>query len=361
MLSNILLVVAFSREDAELDDVTAPTMAPSSLPLIPDLKTHRGPLGSAIQLPATERTFFFDGDGILAHGKLDYLLGGEGRTLVVYDVLQYLTMVFAVRILFLHIYVHVPVSVQRIRKQRQKKLGMHGLHKVATVRGLFTSTLRWLSCCNTPFPSGQILYWPLYVLDVFKAFDPRRDLTFYYVTMTTLAILSYFYPAVNKSARTCARERRLHTQACAHAHASTRTRTRAHAHAQVKPVLLLDIFTRLQTATIIIKSVWDPIYKLASAGLVVLIVAYIFAMVIFLFHRQDMHHEAFNNAGACETLGSCWWMLVNMGIRSGGGVGDVRSRDPRGLSFKQTSKLNTFRLTTKRTFKFEATLLLLTL
>ena len=91
---------------------------------------------------------------------------------------------------------------------------------------------------------------------------------------------------------------------------------------------LMSIAVRNPVARNIFMAVIYPINQLKIAGVVALFLLYIFSTIQFFFFRSDFEN------GECDTLRSCLVYTVNMGMRSGGGVGenmaepDVYSKTP---------------------------------
>ena len=90
----------------------------------------------------------------------------------------------------------------------------------------------------------------------------------------------------------------------------------------------MSIAVRNPVARNIFMAVIYPINQLKIAGVVALFLLYIFSTIQFFFFRSDFEN------GECDTLRSCLVYTVNMGMRSGGGVGenmaepDVYSKTP---------------------------------
>ena len=90
----------------------------------------------------------------------------------------------------------------------------------------------------------------------------------------------------------------------------------------------MSIAVRNPVARNIFMAVIYPINQLKIAGVVAIFLLYIFSTIQFFFFRSDFEN------GECDTLRSCLVYTVNMGMRSGGGVGenmaepDVYSKTP---------------------------------
>ena len=80
---------------------------------------------------------------------------------------------------------------------------------------------------------------------------------------------------------------------------------------------LMSIAVRNPVARNIFMAVIYPINQLSVAGIVAIFLLYIFATVQFFFFRGDFEN------GECDTLRTCLTYTINLGMRSGGGIGDM--------------------------------------
>eukprot|EP00945_MAST-04E_sp_MAST-4E-sp1_P005254 g5254.t1 len=80
---------------------------------------------------------------------------------------------------------------------------------------------------------------------------------------------------------------------------------------------LMSILIRNETARNIVNAVIYPFRQLRVAATVGIYLLYIFSMFNFYFYAGDMPNNE------CDSLLTCFVFTINMGVRSGGGIGDV--------------------------------------
>lgn len=92
---------------------------------------------------------------------------------------------------------------------------------------------------------------------------------------------------------------------------------------------LLDFIPRSPTLQNVIKSVTLNGRQFAMTGMLLVIIVFIYTTVGF-FYLQSYYidtglnkYEDFPNESYCNTLCQCFFMMLNAGIRNGGGIGDV--------------------------------------
>lgn len=92
------------------------------------------------------------------------------------------------------------------------------------------------------------------------------------------------------------------------------------------PLLLLNIIYREETLRNVIKSVTKNGYSILSTGFLGLTIILIFAIVGFTFFAEDFVIELEDgerDLPCKQSLWKCYLALINHGLRSGGGVGDI--------------------------------------
>ena len=94
----------------------------------------------------------------------------------------------------------------------------------------------------------------------------------------------------------------------------------------VYALLLLDIITKIKTLTQVFSIFGEISQALASTAALFLVLLYIYSFLGFKSFRNFFDEE--NNLN-CETLTDCLVSTIDMGLRSGGGIGDVLNRPDR--------------------------------
>merc|ERR1711988_208294 len=88
-------------------------------------------------------------------------------------------------------------------------------------------------------------------------------------------------------------------------------------HKVCNAILLLDILMKSPTCRDVCNAVIHPIKQLTATVLLML-----FTMFIFTFIFFDLYHDHFKY-GECNTLLRCSLVMLNFGVRNGGGLADI--------------------------------------
>lgn len=92
----------------------------------------------------------------------------------------------------------------------------------------------------------------------------------------------------------------------------------------VYSILMLDIVKRSDDLQNIIKSITYNITQLIKTCILGLIVMYFYAIISFRWFRPYFKPDEGESSNMnCDRLLDCWTSIVNYGVRSGGGIGDV--------------------------------------
>lgn len=83
---------------------------------------------------------------------------------------------------------------------------------------------------------------------------------------------------------------------------------------------LLDVIPRSELLKYVIKSVTQNGKSILLTVLLALVIVYIYSIFGFLFFRDKF---VVNDESACESIFQCLVTVVNYGLRSGGGIGDI--------------------------------------
>jgi hypothetical protein len=92
-------------------------------------------------------------------------------------------------------------------------------------------------------------------------------------------------------------------------------------HPLLYAFLLFDVFAKSATSQDVIKAVIVPRWSLAATLVLGIFTVYIFAFTLFLFLPRALPNNE------CATLLTCFQISFGLGIRNGGGVGDILDPD----------------------------------
>jgi len=88
---------------------------------------------------------------------------------------------------------------------------------------------------------------------------------------------------------------------------------------------LLDVINRFKTLRNVVRSVTGNIKQLVLTALLGLILIYIYAIIGYNFFDSQYYSPDIGDAGErfCNTMLQCYLSTLNLGLRSGGGIGDM--------------------------------------